>query len=40
MEVRDGANDLLGKLMAEIAEGLTLETPGHRDVFRQIQSKF
>jgi hypothetical protein len=34
MEVRDGANDLLGKLMGEIAEGLTLETPAHRDVFR------
>jgi hypothetical protein len=40
MEVRDASNDLLGKLMGEISEGLTLETPAHRDVFRQIQSKF
>ncbi len=34
MEVRDGANDLLGKLMYEISEGLTLETLAHRDIFR------
>ncbi len=40
MEVRDGANDLLGRLMQQIAESLTVETVAHREVFRQIQSKF
>ena len=40
MDTRDGANELLGKLMSSISEGLTLETPAHREVFRQIQSKF
>lgn len=34
MEVRDSANDLLGRLMGQISEGLTLETPAHREVFR------
>jgi hypothetical protein len=36
MEVRDGANELLGKLMGCISESLTLETPAHREIFRQI----
>ncbi len=40
MELRDAANDLLGRLMSQVSESLTLETPAHREVFRQIQSKF
>jgi len=36
MDVRDAANDLLGLLMAQIADSLTVETVAHREVFRKI----
>ena len=40
MEVRDAANDLLGKLMGLISDSLTLETPAHREIFRSIHGNF
>ena len=37
---RDAANDLLGKLMQQISDGLTVEQSIHKDIFKNIISKF
>lgn len=40
MDVRDSANELLGKMMGLIADSLNVETLQHRETFRQIQRQF
>ena len=40
MDTRDAANEMLGRLMQQISEGLTTDQIAHRDIFRNIVSKF
>lgn len=40
LEVRDAANDLLGKLMQAISDGLTVDQSIHKDIFSEIISQF
>lgn len=40
MEVRDGANEMLGKIMQQISDGLTNDQSIHKDIFMNIVSKF
>lgn len=40
MEIRDAANELLGQLMNEISQGLTVGQTIHKDIFKKIIYKF
>jgi hypothetical protein len=40
MEVRDASNELLGKLMQQISDGLTNDQSIHKDIFKTIIEKF
>ena len=40
IEIRDTANDLIGAMMAQIAEGLTEGKQVHKDIFKSIILKF
>ena len=40
MEVRDAANDMLGRLMHVISDGLTVDKTIHKDIFREIIRQF
>ena len=40
MEVRDAANELLGKVMQQISDGLMIGQLVHKDIFKNIISKF
>lgn len=40
INIRDGANDMLGKLMKVISDGLTVDETIHKDIFRLIIQQF
>ena len=40
MEVRDSANEMLGRLMSVISDGLTIENTIHKDLYTQITDQF
>ena len=40
MEVRDAANDMLGRLMQVISDGLVKDETIHKDIFREIINQF
>ena len=40
MEVRDAANELLGRIMHQISDGLTKDQSIHKDIFKEIIEKF
>jgi hypothetical protein len=40
LEVRDAANDMLGKLMQAISDGLTVDHCIHKDIFQEIIGQF
>ena len=40
MDTRDAANEMLGRVMQQVSDGLTTDQIAHRDIFRNIVSKF